>query len=126
MSISPYTHDEGSHFIIRAPSLKNGVAFNGTRYRVTFQKGEARTDSEEKAREFHELYGYEIILPTGHRGFPVPTNVDRDHIFQKPDEEESIKKLILDADSAKNEKRVEFPDGRGRKAKAGAADQEEA
>lgn len=126
MPILPQTHNEGDWFIVMAPSLKDGKLFNGTRYRVDFNQGEARTDSEDKAREFDELYGYNVQLPTGHPGWDFPPNSDafkRDH-KGKPDKEESVKRVILDRDSQRFGEGI-APERRGpgrpKKAEASAA-----
>lgn len=99
MPVLGRTHNEGDWFVIQAPTLKTGQAFSGTRQRVTFTQGEARTDSEDKARLFSEVYGYDVMLPTGHPGWEIeedPTMISR---FGKPDDEESPKRVILDHDS---------------------------
>lgn len=63
MSVVPYTHDEGDHFIIRTPNKE----WSGKVYGLTFIDGVALLDASESelARELDEQFGYEVVLPTG-------------------------------------------------------------
>ena len=62
MPLASYSHDEpGEQWIVRTPDPE----FSGKRLFVTFIDGEARTQYMDKAREFSEIYNYEVIPYTG-------------------------------------------------------------
>lgn len=69
MPLTTYAHDEpGKHWIVVTPEPE----FQGSRLGVPFIKGEGRTEYIEKAREFSELYNYEVTPYSGAPAWPEP------------------------------------------------------
>ena len=74
LPVTPYAHDEtGDHWIVVVPNPE----FSGKRLGVTFIEGEARTTDILKAREFSDIFDYEVTpfasAPTWHVAPEAPT-----------------------------------------------------
>ena len=73
MPLRPETHDEtGGHWIVMTPNPE----WAGKRLGVRFEEGEGRTMDILKAFEFSEIYGYDVIGPTGSERWEATVAMD--------------------------------------------------
>lgn len=78
MPLLERTHDEpGGHYIVQVPNTQ----YSGKRLGVTFVEGEGRTKSREKAIRFSDVYGYDVMRPTGTEGWEIPHDPHEDVEF---------------------------------------------